>query len=71
MYPLGADKSPIAACRSRGVRVIEVEGQRVLSIPPRVLEELAFAACRDVSHLLRPGHLQQLANILRTPRRRQ
>ncbi|HZH07629.1 MAG TPA: fumarate hydratase [Lautropia sp.] len=67
MYPLGEDKTPYRRLPIEGVRVIEVEGKRVLSIPPRVLEELAFAACRDVSHLLRPGHLQQLANILDDP----
>jgi fumarate hydratase class I len=34
---------------------------------PEALEALAFEACRDVSHLLRPGHLQSLANILKDP----
>jgi fumarate hydratase class I len=67
MYPLGEDQTPYRRLPIEGVRVLEVEGRRVLSIPPRVLEELAFAACRDVSHLLRPGHLQQLANILEDP----
>ena len=67
MFPLGEDPTPYRRLPIEGVRVIEVEGRRVLSVPPRVLEELAFAACRDVSHLLRPGHLQQLANILQDP----
>ena len=39
----------------------------MLKVSPKALEQLAFQACRDVSHLLRPGHLQQLANILKDP----
>ena len=31
------------------------------------LSELAFAAFQDVSHLLRPAHLAQLAKILKDP----
>ena len=34
---------------------------------PEALEQLAFQACKDVSHLLRPGHLAQLARILQDP----
>ena len=32
-----------------------------------MLEDLALQACKEVSHLLRPGHLAQLAKILRDP----
>ena len=67
MFPLGEDKTPYRRLPIEGVSTIQVEGKTVLKIPPKVLEELAFAACKDVSHLLRPGHLQQLANILKDP----
>ncbi|WP_426959900.1 fumarate hydratase [Muricoccus radiodurans] len=67
MFPLGPDTTPWRKLDIEGVSTIEVEGKRVLKIKPRVLEELAFQACRDVSHLLRPGHLQQLSNILKDP----
>ncbi|WP_207536723.1 fumarate hydratase [Sabulicella rubraurantiaca] len=67
MFPLGADTTPYRKLPIEGVSTIEVDGKRVLRVPPRVLEELAFQACRDVSHLLRPGHLQQLSNILKDP----
>ena len=67
MFPLGEDKTPWRKLPIEGVSTIQVEGKTVLKIAPKVLEELAFAACKDVSHLLRPGHLQQLANILKDP----
>ncbi len=67
MYPLGKDATPYRRLPIEGVSTLDVDGKRVLRVPARVLEELAFAACRDVSHLLRPGHLRQLANILEDP----
>jgi len=36
-------------------------------VQPQALTLLAQHALRDISHLLRPGHLQQLANILKDP----
>ncbi len=67
MFPLAQDATPYKRLPIEGVRAVELDGKRVLRVPARVLEELAFAACRDVSHLLRPGHLQQLASILDDP----
>ena len=67
MYPLGADATPWRKLDIAGVSTVEVEGKRVLKVTPEALEQLAFAACRDVSHLLRPGHLEQLAKILKDP----
>jgi fumarate hydratase class I len=67
MFPLAEDTTPYRRLPIEGVKVIEVDGQRVLKVPPSVLEQLAFQACKDASHLLRPGHLQQLANILKDP----
>ncbi len=67
MFPLGHADTPWRRLDIGGVSTIEVAGRKVLRIEPRALEELAFQACRDVSHLLRPGHLQQLANILEDP----
>jgi len=66
-FPLAEDTTPYRRLPIEGVKVIEVEGKRVLKVPPKALEELAFAACRDVSHLLRPGHLAQLSSILSDP----
>ena len=50
-----------------GVHVGEYRGRRVLEVDPEVLTELARVAMRDVSHLYRPGHLQQLRDILGDP----
>ena len=50
-----------------GVRTATCDGQTVLRIAPDALSELAFQAFRDVSHLLRPGHLAQLRAILDDP----
>jgi len=67
MFPLAADTTPYRKLDIGGVSVVEVDGRRVLKVKPEALTELTFQACRDVSHLLRPGHLQQLANILTDP----
>lgn len=67
MFPLGEDATPYTRLPIEGVKVIEVEGRKVLKVSPKALEELAFAACRQVSHLLRPAHLAQLAKILKDP----
>jgi fumarate hydratase class I len=67
MLPLGEDKTVWRKLDIPGVRTVEVEGKTVLKISPKALEELAFTACKEVSHYLRPGHLQQLSNILTDP----
>jgi tartrate dehydratase alpha subunit/fumarate hydratase class I-like protein len=36
-------------------------------VQPEALSLLAGQAMVDISHLLRPGHLQQLADILKDP----
>ncbi len=67
MLPLGADTTQYRKLDIAGVSTVQVEGKTVLKVSPKALEELAFQACKDVSHLLRPAHLQQLANILKDP----
>lgn len=49
------------------VSTTEVNGKRVLNVAPEGLTLLAEQAMIDIAHLLRPGHLQQLANILDDP----
>lgn len=67
LLPLGEDRTRYRRLPIEGVKTIEVAGKRVLSIPEKALEDLAFAACHDVSHLLRPAHLTQLRRILDDP----
>lgn len=67
MFPLGDDDTKYRKLDIAGVSTIAVEGKTVLKITASALAELAFQAYHDVSHLLRPAHLQQLANILQDP----
>ncbi|MDE2239197.1 MAG: fumarate hydratase [Rhodospirillales bacterium] len=67
MFPLGEDDTKYRKLDIEGVSTIEVEGKTVLKVTEGALSELAFAAFHDISHLLRPAHLQQLANILKDP----
>src|SRR5271166_5239316 len=67
MFPLGPDQTPWKKLDIAGVSTATCDGQTVLRIKPEALSELAFQAFHDVSHLLRPGHLQSLRNILDDP----
>ena len=67
MFPLGADPTPWRKLDIAGISTAQCDGRTVLKVKPEALEQLAFAACKDVSHLLRPAHLAQLAKILTDP----
>jgi fumarate hydratase class I len=67
MFSLGPDSTPWQRLELAGLSTITCDGRTVLRIAPALLTELAFRAFRDVSHLLRPAHLQQLRNILDDP----
>jgi fumarate hydratase class I len=67
LFPLGPADTPWRKLDVAGVRAIVCDGRSVLSIAPEALSELAVQAFRDVSHLLRPGHLRQLRAILDDP----
>jgi fumarate hydratase class I len=67
MFPLGEDGTPYRKLDVQGVSTTTCDDRTVLKVKPEALEQLAFQACKDVSHLLRPAHLQQLANILTDP----
>jgi fumarate hydratase, class I len=67
MFPLGPDRTVWKRLPIEGVRTATCDGQSVLRIAPDALSELAFQAFRDVSHLLRPGHLASLRAILDDP----
>ncbi len=65
MFSLGKDETPYRKLTSDHVSTIEVDGQEILKIEPEALSLLAAEAMHEVAHLLRPQHLQQLANILK------
>jgi fumarate hydratase, class I len=67
MFPLGPDTTPYKRLAIGGVSTASCDGRTILKIAPEALSELAFQAFRDVSHLLRPGHLAQLRKILDDP----
>ncbi len=67
LFELEKPDVPYTKLDSDGVSTVEIDGQRVLKVEPRVLTGLADRALRDLSHLLRPGHLAQLRAILDDP----
>ena len=64
MFPTGKDETPYRKISSDYVGTTEINGQSVLTIEAEGISELTSTAMRDIAHLLRPGHLQQLRNIL-------
>ncbi|MGV3633920.1 MAG: fumarate hydratase [Pseudorhodoplanes sp.] len=64
LFPLGKDKTPYRRLDVAGVRTEKVLGRDVLVVPAEALKRLAEEAYNDINHYLRPGHLQQLRNIL-------
>ncbi len=63
----GGDTTPYRLVTTDGIETIEAAGRRFLQVQPEVLRLLTFEAMRDISHLLRPAHLAQLASILDDP----
>ena len=64
MLPLGEDTTPYRLLTVDGVSTFDAGEHAFLSVDPAVITMLTAQAMRDINHLLRPGHLQQLANIL-------
>jgi fumarate hydratase class I len=64
LFPLGADTAPYRKITTEGVRVEKVLGKDMLVVSREALRALSEAAFGDINHYLRPGHLQQLRNIL-------
>src|SRR5712672_1829060 len=67
LFPLGPDKTAYRKVTAEGVSVETVRGKEMVVVSHEALRALAEAAFNDINHLLRPAHLQQLANILADP----
>jgi len=67
LFELGPDATPWRHLGSDGIELLELAGREFLRVDPDALTKLAAAAFDDVSFLLRPGHLAQLARILDDP----
>jgi len=63
-FPLTPGRRPMRRLSGDHVRRLRCDGQEFLQVEPEGLALLAQEAFRDVSFLLRPAHLQQLADIL-------
>jgi fumarate hydratase class I len=64
MLPLGPDATPYRRLTTDHVSTFEAAGRTFLRVEPEALTLLTRQAMRDISHLLRPGHLSQLRAIL-------
>jgi len=67
IFEYGKGETPFRQLTSEYVSATEFEGRTVLKVDPEALTLLAREAMRDVSFLLRPGHLEQLSGILGDP----
>ena len=67
MFPLAKDQTPYRKLTSEGVSVETLGGREVLVVSREAMRLLAETAMIDINHLLRPGHLAQLAKILNDP----
>lgn len=67
MFPVEPTETPFRKLDIGGISVDTFRGERVVVVEGSALTELAATAVRDISHLLRPGHLAQLRKILDDP----
>ncbi|NLE49290.1 MAG: fumarate hydratase, partial [Sandaracinaceae bacterium] len=64
LLPLGEDRTPYRKLTSDYVHTSEWKGREILEVASAGLTLLTKEAFRDISYLLRPGHLAQLRAIL-------
>ncbi len=67
MFEQGKDATPYRKIGDEGIETIDVNGETFLKVAPEAIEKLTLQAFFDCSHLLRPGHLEQLRKILDDP----
>ena len=67
LFPLGPDPTPYRKLTADGVRVERLGAREVVVVEREAIRRLAEEAMVDINHLLRPGHLRQLAAILDDP----
>jgi fumarate hydratase class I len=67
LFPVSEDTTDYKKLTGDHVSLAEFEGEEVLKVEAEGLRLLAEQALIDINHLLRPGHLRQLADILDDP----
>jgi len=67
LFPLSDDTTPYKSLDLPGVAAEANGGRELVTVAPEAIRGLARQAFIDINHLLRPGHLAQLATILDDP----
>jgi len=67
LFPVGEDDTEYRPVTTDHVSTAKFNGNEVLTVETAGLTRLTAEAFHDTSHLLRPGHLKQLAAILKDP----
>ncbi len=68
LLPTGKDDTPYRLITTDGVETVEgPDGQTFLKVAPEAIQKLTAEAMHDISHYLRPAHLQQLRKIIDDP----
>jgi len=67
IFPLGPDNTEYRLLSKDGVTEVETPLGTFLKVTPEAITLLTETAMRDIAHLLRTDHLQQLSNILSDP----
>lgn len=67
LFPLGDDTTEYRLLGNEGVETIDLGGTSFLKVSDEAIRSLTATAIRDISHLLRTSHLEQLRKILDDP----
>ncbi len=67
MFPLGEDTTSYRLLTKDYIRFREFGGSEILMVEPQALSILSEAAFKDVAHLYRSEHLEQLRQIIDDP----
>jgi fumarate hydratase class I len=67
IFPLGPDTTEYRLLSKDGVSEVQTPLGTFLKVTPEAITLLTQTAMRDIAHLLRTDHLQQLSNILSDP----
>jgi len=67
MFPLSGDDTEYTKISSDFVGTGTFNGKAITTVEPQALTLIAQEAFRQISHLLRPAHLKQVASILDDP----
>ena len=67
LFPLGEDTTDYRFLGSDGVATVDLGGTSFVTVTDDAIRSLTSTAIRDISHLLRTSHLEQLRKILDDP----